>query len=73
MNKLYLIKNENLMRRNHFKNKEINKIERNICSVLQQVHIFWFSESQTGESQKNETNDLAKKELSKYIFDKKCL
>ena len=37
------------------------------------VHIFWFSESQTGESQKNETNDLAKKELSKYIFDKKCL
>ena len=73
MNKLYLIKNENLMRRNHFKNKEINKIERNICSVLQQVHIFWFSESQTGESQKNETNDFAKKELSKYIFDKKCL
>ena len=62
MNKLYLIKNENLMRRNHFKNKEINKIERNICSVLQQVHIFWFSESQTGESQKK---------MNKMIWQKK--
>ena len=32
-----------------------------------------FRKSQTGESQKNKCNDLAKKELSKYIFDKECL